>query len=407
MLSHKQRDFLRTPLPRITIVEGCISSGKTFICNHKAIKHLVNHYTGRGLVFFIGKTIGTLEKNVLRPMQEAYRGYFDYNLSTKRASLCGIRIDLEGCNDIRAENKIRGTTAEFIYGDEITLWNKEFLVRCMGSLRTPNAVFLGTTNPDTPRHFVKTDYLDREDELGLWNPHFAMDDNPSLTAEYKRQVDKEYTGVFHDRMIKGLWVRAEGLIYPMFDRKRHTFTKPPEIREIAFSVDVGHANATVFLAFGVGVDGRAYLLKEYYHSGRDNNQTKSPMAYAKDFVAFKTGIMLAHPNARLDAAYIDPSALGFIAQLEELGEYKVYRAKHDVIPGIQTVQSVIDADMLRIHEDCTRTLDELDGYCWDERAADCGEDKPVKENDHAADAIRYYFHTTRMDWVGKRVTAVV
>ena len=167
MLSKTQALFLSSRLPRMTIVEGCVSSGKTFIANHKAVRHIVDHYKNEGLIFFIGRTLTTLERNVLEPLSMQYKGDFKYSLNQKRASLCGIRIELEGCNDITAETKIRGSTAEFIYGDELTLWNKPFLIRCMASLRTTDAVFLGTTNPDTPKNFVKTEFLDRKDELGL------------------------------------------------------------------------------------------------------------------------------------------------------------------------------------------------------------------------------------------------
>ena len=45
---------------------------------------------------------------------------------------------------------------------------------------------------------------------------------------------------------------------------------------------------------------------------------------------------------------------------------------------------------LSISPDCVRTLGEIPSYVWDSKyAAACGEDRPLKENDHCCDAMRY------------------
>jgi len=273
----------------------------------------------------------------------------------------------------------------------------------MGSLRTSNAVFLGTTNPDTPINFVKTDYLDRSEELELQRVKFTMADNPVNTEKYIRQVNLEYTGVFHDRFIKGLWVRAEGIIYPMFDVDRHVTDDVPQIRSIGFAVDVGHSNATVFLAIGEGEDSRAYVLDEYYHSGRDMQVTLSPAAYARAFIRFRDDVFSRYPHADQDLTYIDPSAPGFMAQLVEEGETYIRAAVNDVVPGIQVVASVIDNDLLRVSPRCENLIGEITSYVWDDKAAARGEDKPLKEKDHGCDCLRYYTASQRNAWVGRKV----
>lgn len=255
MLSQKQSDFFESELSRMTIIDGCVSSGKTFIANHKAIKHLAQNYQNKGLVMFIGRTLGTLEKNVLLPIQSQFgTDYFKYSIHQKKADLCGIRIDLEGCNDISAETKIRGTTAEFIYGDEITLWNLPFLLRCMASLRTPGASFVGTTNPDSIKNFVYTEFLQKQKELGLTHLSFNMDDNPSIEKEYRDFISKSYTGVLHDRFIKGKWVRAEGLIYDYFANHQSEFLIDKikdSIMYVSIGLDYGaNKSKTKFVATG-------------------------------------------------------------------------------------------------------------------------------------------------------------
>ena len=384
MISKKQVEFLSAPLPRQTIVEGCISSGKTFICNHKAIEHIVSNYKNQGLIFFVGRTLTTLERNVLEPLALQYKGDFKYSLNQKKATLCGIRIELEGCNDMTAEAKIRGSTAEFIYGDELTLWNKPFLMRCMGSLRTPNAAFLGTTNPDSPLNFVNSDYLERKEELGLRNIKFDMLDNPSLTPEYIEQVSKEYVGVFHDRFIKGLWVLAEGLIYPNAEQAIVP-TEPREYTEYQISCDYGIHNPTCFGLFGKCGD-TWYLVKEYYHSGRDTNQPKTDDEYYQELERFAGGL----PIRRI---IIDPSASSFITLIRRKGKFAVLPADNAVIDGIRNTATALSNGVVKINDCCDRMKDEFKVYAWDEKSE---EDRPIKESDHMCDLLRYFVHTNRL-----------
>ena len=384
MISKKQSEFLSAPLPRMTICEGAISSGKTFISNHKAIKHIVTDYTKQGLIFFVGRTLTTLERNVLEPLATQYRGDFKYSLSQKKASLCGIRIDLEGCNDMTAEAKIRGSTAEFIYGDELTLWNRPFLLRCMGSLRTPSATFLGTTNPDSPMNFVRTDYLDRKEELGLRNIKFMMEDNPSLTSEYIEQVSKEYVGVFHDRFIKGLWTLAQGLIYPNAAQSIVP-TKAREYAEYQVSCDYGIHNPTCFGLFGRC--GEAwYMVKEYYHSGRDTNQPKTDEEYYQELEKFVGGL----PVRRV---IVDPSASSFITLIRRKGKFVAKPADNSVLNGIRNTATALSNGVVKINDCCTHTRDEFKLYAWDERAQI---DAPIKESDHCMDLLRYFVHTNKL-----------
>jgi len=42
-----------------------------------------------------------------------------------------------------------------------------------------------------------------------------------------------------------------------------------------------------------------------------------------------------------------------------------------------------------IQKGCTNLRECIQSYAWDSKAADRGEDKPVKKNDHICDALRY------------------
>jgi hypothetical protein len=57
---------------------------------------------------------------------------------------------------------------------------------------------------------------------------------------------------------------------------------------------------------------------------------------------------------------------------------------------------VIDNDMLRVLAHCTKTISEFSAYRWDPKAQEKGEDKPIKQFDHAMDALRYVCNGNRM-----------
>ena len=122
-------------------------------------------------------------------------------------------VYLEGVNDTRAQAKIRGMTLTGAYCDEVTLFTEEFFVMLLSRLSTPGAKLIGTTNPDSPSHWLMAKYLRRGDQLDLLDMKFTIEDNIFLGREYVEALKKEYTGVFYDRFILGLWKAAEGVIY--------------------------------------------------------------------------------------------------------------------------------------------------------------------------------------------------
>ena len=68
---------------------------------------------------------------------------------------------------------------------------------------------------------------------------------------------------------------------------------------------------------------------------------------------------------------------------------KVTKADNSVLDGIRTVASMLGAKKLKISTECSNLIDEMHGYMWDSKAQAIGVDKPIKQNDHACDALRY------------------
>ena len=391
-------DWKHDRLKRINILEGSVRSGKTFSSLIMWALWLATRPVD-GKYLMVGRTLTTLKRNCLEPLQ-ALLGEDNMHMSipAKRAEIFGRHVDLEGAANALSENKIRGVTLSGAYVDELTLVPEDFFTMLLSRLSTEGAKLFGTTNPDSPRHWLKVNFLDKPG-LDIYRIKFLLDDNTTLPPDYIENLKREYTGVFYRRFILGDWVAAEGAIYPMFDLSKHVSDKPPKLHMHWIAADIGHTNPTAFLRLAAGDDGRIWVIDEYYHMA-DKSGAKSPKQYARDMQTFA----LKGPSP--DAVIIDPAAEGFILQLrEDAPSLRIKRADNTVLDGIQLVSSAIDAGVLMIHPRCKHLIDEIQGYAWDAKAQQRGEDKPVKTNDHACDALRYALMAYRRE-INRRVMTI-
>jgi PBSX family phage terminase large subunit len=381
----KQRQLMelwRTKkLQRINLLEGSVSSGKTWIslvCWGFWLATMPQNQ----LYLMCGKSLTTLKRNCLIPLEAMFgQSNFSFSTSAKEAYLFGRRILLEGANDARSEGKIRGLTLQGAYCDELTLFPKDFFVMLLSRLRVPGAKLIATTNPDSPQHWLKREYIDRMAELDMLTMRFLLEDNTTLDPQYVAAVKAEYTGVFYSRFILGEWCVAEGLIYPMFDKTVHVKSLPHPQGEWYVSVDYGTLNA-----FSAGLwcyDGTtAYRVAEYYYSGREQKRQRTNTQYLQSIQQLTAG-------KSISAVIVDPSAASFIAELRQAG-FLVRKGKNDVVEGIRRTAAALEQGKLLFSPDCKNSFREFALYRWDESSS---QDRPIKENDHAMDDIRYFVST--------------
>lgn len=381
----KQRQLLelwkRKQLCRINLLEGSVSSGKTWV-SLVLWGFWVATMPADKLYLMCGKSLTTLKRNCLIPLEELFgRSNFQFSTSAKEAYLFGRRILLEGANDARSESKIRGLTLQGAYCDELTLFPKDFFVMLLSRLRVPGAKLIATTNPDSPEHWLKKEYIDRRTELDMLVVRFLLDDNTTLDPQYVTAVKAEYTGVFYNRFILGEWCLAEGIVYPQFDRTQHMRQLDSPQGKWYISVDYGTLNA-----FSAGLwcyDGKqAYRAAEWYYSGRAQRRQLTNAQYLKHIQALAGG-------RNIEAVVVDPSAASFITELRQAG-FTVRKGKNDVVDGIRRVSTALQQGKLLFSPACQDCIREFSLYRWDEKAA---EDRPIKENDHAMDDVRYFVNT--------------
>lgn len=383
--------------------EGAIRSGKTIASIIAWGRHLDQQRDIAGEAFIFGRTRDALARNVFAPMRSVpiLRGLFPgttYTSGAPTARILGQEVHVIGANDRQAEEKLRGLTGKSAYGDELTVLPEPFFKQVLGRLSAENAKLFGTTNPDNPGHWLKTDYLDRIDELDLATWHFTIDDNLHLDPNYVASIKAEYTGLWYRRMILGEWVQAEGAIYSAFDPDRHVVdTLPPLERVLAVGLDYGTTAAFSALLLATTADGRIAVISEYRHDSRAARRQLTDAEYSAEMRAWLAACEEQF-GGRPRIIAVDPSAASFQEQLHRDGVRGVTDADNSVADGIRLVASLIAAGRLIIHSSCTGLIREIPGYAWDDTAAEKGEDKPVKVNDHSVDAARYGLFTTHALW---------
>ena len=379
-------------LRRINLLEGSVSSGKTWISLVMwAFWVKTMPATPDTLYLMSARSLTTLKRNCLLLLQALVgESNFTFSINSKEGLLFGRRIILEGANDSQAEAKIRGLTLQGAYCDELTKMQPDFFAMLLGRLRLPGAKLFATTNPDAPGHWLKTDYIDRADELDFLDVRFLIDDNTTLPKDYVDSIKREYTGVFYQRFILGEWTLAEGLIYPMFE---DAIQAPPngEPEKYVLSIDYGTQNPFAALLWAKYENDKTwYAIREYYYSGRTTGIQKTDNDYADDMDIFTAAIGNEYVKLK---TIIDPSAASFIALLRRRGKYNVIPADNAVLDGIRETAMCLQNGNIKISPNCVNWKMEAQGYVWaDTDSADI----PVKEGDHLQDATRYFVKTMKI-----------
>ena len=410
-LSAKQLDFMRGSSARVCILEGSIRSGKTIVSLLRWFLFLATAPRGGELVM-IGRTRDALFRNVIKPMQDPslfgpLAAQVAYTNGASTATILGRTVHVIGASDAKAEKVIRGMTVAGAYVDEVTVIPEEFFTQLLGRMSVRGAQLFGTTNPDSPAHWLKRKFLDRLHTLPDWRSwHFTIDDNPSLTEAYKASIRAEFTGLWFRRFILGEWVAAEGAVYDMWSPEDHVvpWADLPAMEQLlGVGVDYGTTNASTGLLLGLGVDRRLYLVDEWRV---DPQQATSRLTDAQLSASFRTWLAEQHvPQITAPMAprfvVVDPAAASFRLQLFHDGIRNVQSADNDVAYGIRTVASGLAGGWLKVSDRCQGFITEAPGYSWDPKATEKGEDKPLKVADHSLDGGRYAVTTLEPLWRGR------
>jgi len=372
--------------PLITILEGAVRSGKSYLNNILWNAHILEH-NGQGVKFIMtGYTIASLKKNVLDDLRDMFG--IDTHLNTNSEfTMYGNTVCCFGTDKADSYKTMRGMTAYGWYGNEVTLSHinsiDQAIKRCSG---VSSRIFMDT-NPDHPEHFIKTDYIDKSGDklksgrVRIQSHHFTLEDNTLLSETYIENIKASTpAGVWYKRDIQGEWVLAEGIIYSEFDKNFHVIPKMeiPEGWLKYRGIDWGFQNPFVCLWAAVDPDGTIIIYKEHYEAKK----------LIKDHAE-----VINNEGGEYESTVADHDA----QDNEEIRQFGIYTkpAEKGVLMGIQRVAKRLVKQAngkarLYITENCVNVIQEFGRYEWASSVPGKNmKEEPLKANDHAMDAVRY------------------
>lgn len=401
MISEKQRKILAFPYSKYDalICDGAVRSGKTSIMMWAFVSWAMENFSGYRFGI-CGKTVDSACKNIIQPFLTMTLARERYSLRWRRADhiLEVTRqgrtnaFEVFGGRDESSFMLIQGRTLAGILLDEVVLMPESFVNQALARCSVEGSKLWFSCNPGSPQHWFYLNWIKRPEAHDALYLHFDMTDNPALSEKVLKRYESMYTGVFYDRYIRGKWVLAEGLIYPMFGESCLLDSLPETDRRVEWYVSADYGTLNPFAALLWRWDGEtAVLASEYYHSGRGTQKLKTDEEYYTEIEQWVGDLPIR-------AFLVDPSAASFIETVRRHKRFRVRHAKNDVLPGIMTTERYLQNGTIKICRNCENTIKEFGLYRWDEAS---NEDRPIKENDHAMDAVRYFAYTILREKVGK------
>lgn len=401
LFSPKQVEFIVYSNAKINLAHGSVRSGKTVCTLFRFLKAVIQ-CPGESIAI-MGYSLGTIYKNVITLLfsskeLKAFSTICTWSKGNKELIVGNKRVTCIGAGDEGALGQIQGITLDLCYCDEMTLYPENVIDMIKTRLSNDHSQLFASMNPKQPSHKIKQwiDLAEEGDE-NYYSLHFTLDDNPYVSDGYKMDLKKTLSGLFYKRNYLGMWCLAEGAIFDFFDKDIHVVRKAEEAQEYwVAGIDYGTSNPFACVLVGVKTGKynqtgpKMWVEREYYWDPSDKAQgrQKTNFELLKDLQKF------LEPYA-IRGVYIDPSAAGFKEEMRR-AHLKPIDANNDVNYGIEMMTTKMYSGDLLIYSRCTNLIREIEGYVWDRKKSEKGEDAPKKHNDHAVDALRYVVATHKI-----------
>ena len=395
-LGAKQKDTLRWFVSNETFLfmSGAVRSGKSFIMDLGWLIWTQGNFPQPQHFIMAGHSVPGLIRNIVPDMEKLANllGMSWRYVRDGSYIQCGAhRYHMFGSSDRDAVDKVRGMTAAGAYMDEMVLMDPDFVSMAITRMSVPGAKMIGSMNPGNPGHFIKVEYIDRCGHgINGRNVPYGLDDNPSLSDEYKAMIKSTLTGVDYERLIEGKWVANTGLIYPSWTYK----DKDVKPRRWCIALDYANSGTLAILLIGVGRNDLAHVFDESYHIGTvtdSGNVLHSKQKNDEEIIEQVEDLLTVHGLDKSDVSVLpDPSAASLKRSMRLKG-WNVRSANNDVLEGIRVTNVALARGYLTVGTRCKKLRREMQTYIWDDKAAERGEDKPLKtDKHHGVDALRYF-----------------
>lgn len=301
-LTSKQNEYIRNATHRWNIKTGAVRSGKSYVDTAYTIPARIRERIGKpGLTVIFGVSRDTIERNVLQPMREIYGSGLVGTINNRNmARVCGENAYCLGAEKVSQVAKVQGSSIKYAYGDEVAKWNREVFEMLKSRLDKPYSCFDGACNPENPTHWLK-EFIDSD--IDIYVQKYEIFDNEYLPKEYVENLCKEYEGtVYYDRLIKGMWKRAEGAIYRMFADDPDRFIRPVNIRdikEIRIGIDFGgNGSGHSFVATAILWNGIVHPVMSRKHMKKDFPQGIDANKLSELFLQFIADVIAKYGKPR-------------------------------------------------------------------------------------------------------------
>ncbi|HFH7435022.1 TPA: PBSX family phage terminase large subunit [Streptococcus agalactiae] len=364
-------------------LHGAKRAGKTVVNNDTFVTEL---YRVRKIaddlkidepIYILAGTSSTsIQNNVL---QELYNKYGFEPKYDKHGSFtfCGVKVVQVYTGSISGLKRARGFTSFGAYVNEASLANetvfKEIISRCSGE----GARIVWDSNPDNPNHWLKTDYIDSDDDM-IIDFSFKLDDNTFLSKRYIESIKSATpSGKFYDRDILGKWTVAEGAIYSDYDKNVHEVEELPKMTRFFAGVDWGYDHYGSIVIIGEDNNGNYYLVDGIAEQYKEIDWW---VTRAKEFIQIYGNVTFWADSARPE----------HVARFKR-EHIKARNGRKEVVAGIEYIAKSFKDKRLFIKRGCIpRFFDEIYQYKWKPNST---KDEPQKEYDDVLDAIRYALYS--------------
>jgi len=378
---------------RYILYSGAVRAGKTLLAANIAIRMCIENAGCTGMMGSL--TTPQMTRVVFKTFIQELELYQDaldkagipitlakitYSKGDMKAKFWnGSEIWFISCED---ETKIRGMTLDFVCLDEPVEIDETIFKQLMNRIsggHTKNQFILLTTNPASQSHWIYQYFFVKPTEE-YYTVETTTYDNV-LLPNYKKYITNLEDNLDDDwirRFLNGRWGAYSGQIYKEFDLEKHVgdYSNFKDFDYIIAGVDWGMKNPTCILTCGITKEKDVMIIEEFYESG---NTT----------VKIAEKIADLHKHYKYKKVYCDPSQPDLILQTRDL-KVPIEKADNDVTSGIGKVKSILKTFKLHIDKSCKNTINEFQSYRYEKDKMNHNPtEKPVKEDDHSCDALRY------------------
>ncbi|HHE46060.1 MAG TPA: hypothetical protein ENL05_01805 [Candidatus Moranbacteria bacterium] len=382
MKFHKSQKIIASDLHRFRVVCSGRRFGKTVLSVYEIIGKAVAKNDRQ--IAYIATTYAQardiawqLMKKISEPIQkEVNESRLQITVKTQEGGASTIYF--KGWEAIEG---LRGMKFDFLVLDEVASY-RNFWIGWHEVLRPTltdtagDCLFIST--PKGFNHFYDLYQLENEDK-DYKSFHFSSYENPFLD---RGELEKAKEELIEDRFAQEYLAdfrKTEGLVYKEFNREKHiTADKPTQVIDTIAGIDFGYTNPAAIIPIKIDNDNHYWIEKEWYKTKQTTEQ-----------IAERANLF------KPTRVYPDPAEPDRIEILTKAG-LNCREVSKDVVAGIDRVRELFKQNRIHIHPDCKNLIWELETYRYPDKKPDKNNpEKPIKENDHALDALRYALYTYR------------